>query len=229
MTKNLISYSLWGNEPRYIENMFRNFPARDKYYAAWDIRIYNQDITQATYDKLNSYGCELVPSKWMPLHPMFTRFYAAEDTDYDAVIFRDADSILNYRESKAVAEWLQSGKVLHSMRDAEPHNCAFQGGMWGIRPKFKKENLIEWMHKIMDIASQENYVHRSGYTWGDQTFLDAFCFTHYEKTDILAHDNQDRHWDKQTVRKFPTGERPKQHVGYAFVYVEDIEKDPNEC
>ena len=229
MTKNLISYSLWGNEPRYIENMFRNFPARDKYYAGWDIRIYYQDITQETYDKLNSYGCQLIPSHTMPLHPMFTRFYAAEDTDYDAVIFRDADSILNYRESKAVAEWLQSGKVLHSMRDAEPHNCAFQGGMWGIRPRFKKENLIEWMHKIMDIASQENYVHRSGYTWGDQTFLDAFCFTHYEKTDILAHDNQDRHWDKQVVKKFPTGERPKQHVGYAFVYVEDIEKDPNEC
>ena len=118
MSKNLISYSLWGNEPRYIENMFRNFPARDKYYPDWNIRIYYQNITEETYDKLNSYGCQLIPSHTMPLHPMFTRFYAAEDTDYDAVIFRDADSILNYRESKAVAEWLQSGKVLHSMRVA---------------------------------------------------------------------------------------------------------------
>jgi len=226
--KKLISYALWGNESRYILNMFRNFPARDKYYPDWDIRVYYQDITDETYNKLKSLGCQLVPAKNIPLHPIFTRFCASDDTDYDAVIFRDADSIVNYRESKAVGEWLDSECILHSMRDAEPHNMEFQGGMWGIKPKRKKEELTSGITKILNIASQENYHHHSGYTWGDQTFLESFIPAHYEKSDIIAHDDWLRHTDRQDVRKFPTPP-VRQHVGYAFVNPnEEIEMDASE-
>ena len=230
MVNKIISYSLWGNDPRYTENIFRNFPAKDKYYPDWNVRVYYQNITDETYNKLELHDCQLIPTINFPLHPMFTRFLPADDTNIDAVIFRDADSILNYREKKAVDEWLQTGKVLHSMRDAGPHNMLFQSGMWGIRPKLKTVNIEDVYQSMMGNSILQNtYKHVSGYTWRDQTFLEALSTTYYKKEDILAHDNDLRHDDVQCVKLFPTGERPRQHVGYAFVdHTEEIEKDPAE-
>ena len=136
-----------------------------------------------------------------------------------------------YRENRLVEQWLNSNRPLHSMRDAEPHNMLFQSGMWGIRPKQKKgHSIVEWMNRLGYFAETKHYVHRSGYTWGDQTFLESFSSVHYEKEDIHAHDNDLRHSNEQFVQSFPTGKRPRQHVGYAFVdHTEEIEKDPSEC
>ena len=101
--------------------------------------------------------------------------------------------------------------------------------MWGIRPKQKKISIEEVYHTMGKFIFQNMYEHVSGYTWKDQTFLEALSMAYYDKEDILAHDNDKRHTDVQYVRLFPTGERPRQHVGYAFVdHTEEIEKDPSE-
>ena len=229
MMNKLISYSLWGDDPRYVENIFRNFPAREKYYPDWEVKIFFTNVSDKILARLSSENCSLFDISKNKFHPMFARFLPADDIRYDAVIFRDADSILNYREKMAVEEWLNSDRPLHSMRDAGPHNMLFQGGMWGIRPKQQKASLIEWMNRLGQFAESKTYVHKSGYTWGDQSFLEAFTTTHYNKEDILAHDNQLRHSDVQCVKPFPSGERPRQHVGYAFVdHTEEIEKNPTE-
>ena len=115
--RKVISYSLWGDNPRYTENIFRNFPAREKYYPDWEVNILYQNISDEIYHRLEKENCTLKDSSSIVWHPMFTRFLPADDTDIDAVIFRDTDSILNYREKRAVDEWLQSGKVLHSKRN----------------------------------------------------------------------------------------------------------------
>tara|TARA_Y100000004_G_scaffold12389_1_gene13323 strand:+ start:200 stop:889 length:690 start_codon:yes stop_codon:yes gene_type:complete len=229
MMKKVISYSLWGDNPRYTENIFRNFPAREKYYPDWEVNIFYQNIPDDIYHRLEKENCTLKDSSSIIWHPMFTRFLPADDTNIDVVIFRDADSILNYREKKAVDEWLDHPFILHTMRDAGPHNMLFQSGMWGIRPKQKKVNIVDVYQTMGKFILQDMYKHVSGYTWKDQTFLEALSTTYYDKEDILAHDNDLRHDDVQHVKSFPTGERPRQHVGYAFVdHTEEIEKDPTE-
>lgn len=78
---------------------------------------------------------------------------------------------LTIEKKKAVDEWLQTGKVLHSMRDAGPHNMLFQSGMWGIRPKLKTVNIEDVYQSMMGNSILQNtYKHVSGYTWRDQTF-----------------------------------------------------------
>ena len=44
MMNKLISYSLWGDDPRYVENIFRNFPAREKYYPDWEVKIFFTNV-----------------------------------------------------------------------------------------------------------------------------------------------------------------------------------------
>jgi hypothetical protein len=223
--KGLISFSLWGNDPRYIINVFKNIPAREKHYKDWDIRIYHEpDVPDEILKKLEESRCQLVDMSQSPLHGMFHRFVAVDDDDYDAVIIRDADSVLTSRESAAVAEWIDSGKTIHSMRDAPPHNMKIQGGMWGCRPKLKDYSIEQEMLKHLD-AFGKSYKHFSGYTWGDQTFMEHLMDTHHSGDDIIAHDDWLRHQDTQDVRPFPTKPRPRQHVGYPFIDFNEENED----
>jgi len=48
---------------------------------------------------------------------MLWRFTVVADPTVDRFIVRDVDSRLNYRESIAVEEWIQSNKSFHIMRD----------------------------------------------------------------------------------------------------------------
>ncbi len=50
------------------------------------------------------------------------RFLVANDNEVSRYIIRDADSVVNIRESVAVDEWLQSNRHFHLMRDHYDHS-----------------------------------------------------------------------------------------------------------
>ena len=62
---------------------------------------------------------------------MFWRFLVADDPTVDRWIVRDSDSRLNPRERFAVEEWIQSGKVMHTIRDHPNHERPMNGGLIG--------------------------------------------------------------------------------------------------
>ncbi|MAG28205.1 hypothetical protein CMI47_21995 [Candidatus Pacearchaeota archaeon] len=226
----LISFSLYGDDPRYTENCIKNKPLADRYYPDWTLRFYHDNTVPAhTLSILEDQGCELIDMTENDIHGVVWRCLAVDDENYDAVIIRDADSRVNYREAQAVKEWLNNEETLHSMRDAKEHNMLFQTGMWGCKPKQKKFSMTEWLN-ISEPLKKKNYQHISGYTWDDQLFLGMLLGnkeTHIN--DVLAHDDWLRHTDKQRTLPFPTNPRPRQHVGYAFLDpTEESERDSSE-
>jgi len=226
--KGLISFSLYGDDPRYTKNCIKNKPLADKYYPGWDVRFYyDKTVPSETMKILEDQGCELVDMTDSEFHGVIWRCLAVDDESYDAVIVRDADSCLNFREREAVNEWLNSEETLHSMRDHDAHNMLFQTGMWGCKPKKRKFSLSDWLTKSG--ALRRDYWHVSGYTWEDQDFLSMICSPGIHAKDVLAHDDWLRHRDRQNTVPFPTSPRPRQHVGYAFLDPdEETEKDPSE-
>ena len=62
---------------------------------------------------------------------MFWRFLVADDASVERFIVRDSDSRLNAREAHAVAEWMKSGKKVHTIRDHPNHDRPLNGGLWG--------------------------------------------------------------------------------------------------
>lgn len=228
--KGLISFSLYGDDQRYTGNAILNKELAEKYYPNWDVRIYtDSSVPKKTIDVLKEQGCEIVDMSDSDINGVLWRCLAIDDENYDAVIVRDIDSRLNYRESQAVNEWLNSEQTLHCMRDAKEHNMLFQTGMFGCKPKKKNFSMVEWL-SIAEPLKKGAYTHISGYTWEDQLFLGMLLNnpeTH--EGDILAHDDWLRHTDRQTVLPFPTNPRPRQHVGYAFIdSKEETEKDSSE-
>jgi len=143
--KKIISYSLWGNDPKYTIGAIENAKLAKEIYPDWVCRFYiGTSTSDEIWDTLNEFdNTELIdmgkPGDWTG---MFWRFYPASEDDVDVFISRDTDSRLSIREKLAVDEWLSSDKGLHIMRDHPYHNSLIMGGMWGMKkgtfPKMKE-------------------------------------------------------------------------------------------
>ncbi len=64
---------------------------------------------------------------------MFWRMLPILTTDYDYVAIRDLDSVITRREADATNEWIQSGKLIHIMRDHPGHTAPIMGGMFSVK------------------------------------------------------------------------------------------------
>ena len=132
--KKVISFSLWGSNPKYTIGAIRNAELTPIIYPGWVSRFYcGLSVPIDIIEKLNSLPhTEViimdVDGDWTG---MFWRFYACEDSD--VILSRDTDSRINVREKLAVDEWLDSDKDFHIMRDHPYHTTEILGGMWGVR------------------------------------------------------------------------------------------------
>ena len=145
---NIISFSLWGDNPKYNVGAIRNAELSISIYKDWNIRFYIGDnVPSQTISALEQFDhVEIIYEKgdtnWTAL---FWRFKAIFDCDADVVVFRDTDSRLNLREKSAVDAWLAGDKTVHIMRDHPYHNFPILGGMWGYRKnsKYDFKHMLE--------------------------------------------------------------------------------------
>jgi hypothetical protein len=168
MKNKYISFSLWGVSPIYNIGILRNIALAKEIYYDWIVIVYyDNSVPLQTIESLKMENVITLEIK-DKIYGMFWRFFAADIPDCEYVIFRDADSRLSLREKYAVDEWINSGKLIHVMRDHPYHEIPFGtnklsilGGMWGI-----KGNIISLSILI------NKYNHKRNLNYGsDQTFL----------------------------------------------------------
>lgn len=134
--KKIISFSLWGSNPKYCIGAIRNAELATKFYPEWICRFYvHCDVPEKYVKKLKQFShVEIEMQKgsanWTG---MFWRFHAISDPDVDIMISRDCDSRLNEREMYAVKEFEKSEYQLHIMRDHPHHGFTVLGGMFGLK------------------------------------------------------------------------------------------------
>lgn len=150
----VISFCLWGSNPKYTIGAIRNAELALEIYPGWETWFYVAgDVPIEITDKLMTIGAKVLTmggaGKWSN---MLWRFYPA---NYESIIMlsRDTDSRLNYREKGAVDEWLAGDKDFHIMRDHPFHATPIMGGMWGARNGILK-NIDYW---INEYAAGDHY------------------------------------------------------------------------
>jgi len=154
MMKKIISYSLWGDNPKYCVGALKNAEMRKIFYPDWIARFYvHKDVDKKYIEKLKSTdNTEIIikegSADWTG---MFWRFEAISDEDVSVMICRDTDSRLSHREVAAVKEFEESGMMFHIMRDHPYHNAFVLGGMFGV-----KKGLIDDMKDLCQNFSQTN-------------------------------------------------------------------------
>ena len=121
------------------------------------------------------------------------------------MLFRDADSVISQREAQAVAEWLASGKMFHTLRDAGTHTELMLAGLWGAVagavPNMRGK-IETWLQK--PLASRH---------FADQFFLREEVWK-YAKQSLCGHDRIFGFYDAQDFPNAPQSfDDTQYHVG----------------
>jgi hypothetical protein len=226
----LISFSLYGNEPKYVRGLFENLKLKDDIYQNWGVVVFHDDSVDAeTIDILKSYGVLLKNMTNSGMLAASWRFCAADLLGCDRFIVRDSDSRISRREEEAVMEWIENDTILHIMRDHPHHGYPMNGGMWGMKntnhiPKFMETKIIDyqgivdgkiinqrtnWWMKDMDFLRDVIY----------KEFATPFSSTIHNGMDFMSRVSwQCESWAKD----FPSPIGPEKHfVGEIFVFDEN--------
>ena len=135
--RNVISFSLFGAIPLYLDGARENAELVHIVYPDWKTRFYvDHTVPAELIDALVERQAEIVVVEGPRLGPEYGRFWRlriAADADVDRFIVRDADSRLNSREKAAVDAWIASNRSFHLMRDSISHDRKMLAGMWGAR------------------------------------------------------------------------------------------------
>jgi hypothetical protein len=166
--RNVIAFSLWGSDPRYLRGALTNATVARYLYPGWAARFYvDSSVPEAIRKALKQNGAQVVPMDHLPAvqYGLFWRFLVEDDPSVDIYVVRDADSVLNVQERWAVGDWLKSGKAFHIMRDSSQHSELILAGMWGAH----RGNIGGMEERVRDFVASAPRA--ANYIVADQHFL----------------------------------------------------------
>jgi len=161
--KKIISFSLWGENPRYLLGALQNIQLAAIYYPTWICRFYiHRNVSTNLINKIYSYANTEI--KFFENRPDWSstlfRFLPALDENVSIFISRDADSRLSQREKAAVEAWEMSNQAAHIMRDHPYHARPIMAGMWGLKKGWIKnmDSLIDDWAKGNDYECDQKFL-----------------------------------------------------------------------
>jgi protein O-GlcNAc transferase len=197
--KKIISFSLWGDNPKYTLGAIKNANLSREIYPGWICRFYvGESVPEDILKELESIdNVEIVKMGEMgEWNSMFWRFYPISDEDTEIMISRDCDSRLSMREKYCVDEFINSDKLFHTMVD-HPWHGGIMGGMWGA-----KKGILKEMKNLIDEWPKTNQ-------WQtDQSFLNH-VISPLVSNIIMIHDSIN-------LKNFPTKRENYHFVGEVF-------------
>ena len=151
----VISFSLYGDNPKYTIGAIKNSEVREKFYPDWQMRVYHNDsVPNYVLEQLEANNVVLINTKVdQNVCNAMWRFAPASEEGVEYFISRDCDSRLFERDVAAVEEWIASGKDFHIIRDHPGgHAWEISAGMWGAKGGFI-ENIKEKMDQYTQTSS----------------------------------------------------------------------------
>ena len=197
MTK-YVSFSCFGDKEIYLCGAIANAELVVRFYPDWTAVFYlDAQADLIAGDTLRDLGCKVfLRNTDQHGGGMFWRFGACELADAEAVIVRDTDSRITFREAIAVSEWLASGKSLHVMRDHPWHTNKIMGGMWGLQGA----QAFETFSSILQSESKSQLYGE------DQRFVSETVYPLF-KRDVMVHDSFSRQeWQRKKFVERTAGE-----------------------
>lgn len=196
--QNIISFSLWGANPRYLQGAVNNAIVARYLYPGWLARFYvDRSVPEDTLRALLQQGAQVIMApKELPANQygLFWRFLVEEDPEVQIYIVRDADSVMNIKERAAVEDWLASGRAFHVMRDLPTHSELILAGMWGAH----RGNLGKMADRVRSHVNSGLKKVNNRIT--DQEFLRNTIWP-IVRQDVLIHDSHFDFYSPQRYRE----------------------------
>lgn len=197
-SKKIISFCLYGNDPKYCLGAIKNCILAKYIYPDWMCRFYiSKDVNINTINDLKGFdNTEIViMNEQGNFNSMFWRFLPICDSTVEIMICRDCDSRLSMREKNAVDEWINSDKKFHIIRDHPLHHFKIMGGLFGVKK--------DCFNNFSDLY--QNYCKPNAYN-GDQFFLQDIIYPLIQNNSII-------HDEFFENNKFPTERNHYEFIG----------------
>lgn len=180
---NVVAFSIYGQHSKYLDGLLQNIPLVRQYYPGWAVGVwFDRDMDKTYLDMVrNKADFMFAGDKSLP-SGMYWRTLVHDLTEVTRFVIRDADSRIGQREADAVAQWIDSKKALHVMRDHPNHSRNMEGGMWGLWKPFRREVCLR--NAILDWYATKD---RDQKWLDDSNFLSEVMFPMYAH-DVLQHD-----------------------------------------
>lgn len=209
--KKIISFSLWGNNVKYLQGALENILIAKTLFPTWICRFYvHSGVTLSTINHLQKEGAEIILKDEEPfIAPMnapgmFWRFEVLKDKDVERFIVRDTDGRLTQREKNCIIDWEMSGKEFHIIRDHPHHSTKIMGGMWGATKSFiDRINYDDLINSFSKLTYKNIYA-------TDQEFLARMIYP-LVKDFACIHDDWDRYGEGS--RKIPHFRTNNEFIG----------------
>lgn len=148
--KKVISFSLWGTNPKYTDGAIKNAYLAQHVYPGWETWFYvADDVSADIISHIHHLRGKIINMGRVTPLAMLWRFTPMFDKTVDIVISRDTDSRLGYRERRMVDDFEMSVFPVHSIRDHSFHNVPILGGMCGVKPKALPDYLnLDWFENF---------------------------------------------------------------------------------
>jgi hypothetical protein len=213
----IVSFALFGADPKYRRGMLDNVRAASTFFPRWKLLIYCDRINHDALmqeDLGPDAECILQKDRSEGVEGMSWRFLAVLRPDAEVVLFRDADSIFTSREQTAVTEWLASAKDTHIIRDHPYHKSPVMGGLLGVRGPA--------MQRLAALARDRMGAHRLTEYGDDQVFLTR-DFYPKARSSAMVHTNCVRYFPEYT-RPLPP-DQPGEHFIGAYAFLTEAEHE----
>ena len=215
--KKVITFCLWGDDPKYTRGLIENLKLAAIYYPDWLCMVYihEKSVSKVLIDEVKKYdNTKVILKKNKEIYSkrfMLWRFEAVDDPTVEYLMSRDTDSRISPREVLAVYEWLDSGKTLHVMRDHPQHYPKILGGMHGIKTSGLPEPNLTWYDEL------ETFYKKNHYTTDDQLFLEEKVYNKIGKDDRIIHDEIKR-YEGNECKKFHIPYEKNMHFVGCYIY-----------
>lgn len=131
--KRVVSFSLFGDNPFYVEGAVANAYLVRELLPGWVARFY-VDHNHVVIPRLRELEAEVIEKEpSTDSRGMFWRFEALFDPEVERFISRDTDARILGRDVVTIREWLATSKPYVLWRDHPHHFRGYPilGGMWG--------------------------------------------------------------------------------------------------
>jgi hypothetical protein len=145
--KQLIAYSLYGNQERYTIGAIKNAILATRHFKGYTLRFYTgASVPESIKQTLRLFPHVQLEEQDEPEdhRAKLWRFQALTDPEFDVVLSRDVDARLTHRERIAHEEFLASDLDFHIMKDHPTgHDYQISAGMFAARTRAIPDDLNE--------------------------------------------------------------------------------------
>lgn len=146
----IISFSIWGKDPKYCVGAILNAQLAKKYFPEWTCYFYyNNTVPNIYIQALQEFDNTKVIKITDNSYGAFWRLFPMKENTI--VLSRDTDSRLSLREKQIIDDWLHTDKNVCIMRDHIRHYDFFiLTGMLAVRNGLKNIIFEEMQSKLRE-------------------------------------------------------------------------------